>query len=161
VANNRLRTCIEIRQYLKGASYRVAWNTCLVCVVYGGRDFDPISSSCQPCMNGWTCDPIWRRIGTTSSAPISGPQHFFCWERIVFCGHCYSRARFPLLVYLSQTIIFRVGHEKRLHWYGMYSRQHRAQTRRAQGNLANWKLYTGQTQLRLYDLDPWKVLKSD
>lgn len=77
MVNSRPRTCTEIRQYLKGASYRVAWNTCLVCVVYGGRDFDPISSSCRPCMNGWTCDPIWRRIGTTSSAPTSGPQHFF------------------------------------------------------------------------------------
>jgi len=67
---NALLTCVELRQHLKRASHRVAWNTGLVCAVCGGRDFDPISSSCHPCVDGWTCDPILRRIGTIPSAPI-------------------------------------------------------------------------------------------
>lgn len=96
MANSGPRTCIEIRQHLKIASYRVAWNTCLVCVVYGARDFDPISSSCHPRMSGWTCDPIWRRSVTTSSARTSEPQHFLLGENCIL---------WPLLLKCAVSII--------------------------------------------------------
>lgn len=110
---NVIHPCIEIRQHLNKASDCVAWNTGLVCVVCGGRDFDPISSSCHPCVDGWTCDPILRRIGTISSAPNSETaQPSFCWERIVSFAHCYSRMWSPLLLYRSQNIIYTVGYKK-------------------------------------------------
>jgi hypothetical protein len=74
----------------------MACYTGLVCVVYGGRDFDPISSSCHPCMDGWTCDPISRRIGTIPSEPIAGAEHFLLGENCILC---------PLLLKCAVSII--------------------------------------------------------
>jgi hypothetical protein len=74
----------------------MACYTGLVCVVYGGRDFDPISSSWQPCMEGWTCDPISSHIVTIPSEPIAGAKHFLLGENCILC---------PLLLKCTVSVI--------------------------------------------------------
>jgi hypothetical protein len=87
--------CYTLRLY---SSWRGAYDLLhrSRCVVDAARDFDPISSSCHPCVDGWTWDPILGHIGTIPSEPIAGAKRFLLLENCILC---------PLLLKCAVSVI--------------------------------------------------------